>query len=91
VLETILVVAAVVNVVAFGAFGVDKWLARRNGRRIPEAWLLSLAFATGLGGAWLGMNVFRHKTRKTSFRVKMVLVSVFNLAWPLLYIEFRVG
>lgn len=84
----VLVAVAAVNVLTFVAFGIDKWKARRGRRRIPEAWLLGFAFATGLVGAWVGMSCFRHKTRKTSFLAKMVAVSVFNLAWLVVYLEW---
>jgi uncharacterized membrane protein YsdA (DUF1294 family) len=88
-LETVLIAVAAVNLATFAAFGLDKWRAQRDRRRIPEAWLLGLSFATGLFGGWLAMRVFRHKTRKTSFRVKMVLVSVLNLAWLLAWLWHR--
>ena len=51
-----------VNLVTFGAFGIDKWMARKGRRCIPEARLLLLAWATGMFGAWVGMSVFRHTT-----------------------------
>jgi uncharacterized membrane protein YsdA (DUF1294 family) len=69
------------NVAAFLAFGLDKRWASRGRRRIPETTLLGLAWATGLAGGWLGMIVFRHKTRKLGFQLKMVLVTVLNLLW----------
>ena len=85
-LELFLYCALVINVLAFFAFGLDKRRARLQRRRIPESTMIGLAFAAGLVGAWLGMKVFRHKTRKRSFQVKMVLVSVFNVAWiPLVW------
>jgi uncharacterized membrane protein YsdA (DUF1294 family) len=84
--EKILVAVLVVNVITFLAFGWDKWMARRGSWRTPEARLLLLAFATGLAGAWTGMRVFRHKTRKTSFRRRMIAVTILNPAWLLLYL-----
>jgi uncharacterized membrane protein YsdA (DUF1294 family) len=88
-LRAVLIAVAVVNAVTFLAFGLDKMLAKRDARRLPESWLLLLSFATGLVGGWLGMSVFRHKTRKTSFRVKMVAVSVLNVAWLLVWLGIR--
>ncbi len=79
--DLFLIVVAVMNVITFFAFGVDKRRARLGRSRIPESRLLGLTFATGLIGGWVGMSVFRHKTKKTSFQLKMVLCSVFNLAW----------
>ncbi len=75
-----------VNLVTFGLFGIDKWMARKGRRRIPEARLLLLAWATGMFGAWVGMSVFRHKTVKTSFCVKMMAVTLLNVNWLLLYL-----
>lgn len=76
-----LFVVIVMNIVTFFAFGIDKRRARLDMSRIPEARLIGLTFATGLVGGWAGMSVFRHKTKKTSFQLKMVGASVFNLAW----------
>jgi uncharacterized membrane protein YsdA (DUF1294 family) len=85
----ITVALVAVNVATFVAFGFDKWCARRGRRRISEARLLLLTFAGGILGGWIGMSLFRHKTRKTSFRVRMVLVSIANLAWGLAWLAMR--
>ena len=64
-----------INLVAFLAMGLDKVLARRQTRRIPEAWLFFWGGA-GVGvGAWLGMATFRHKTRKFSFKLQLALAT----------------
>jgi len=73
------------NVVTFLAFGIDKRRAATGRRRISEATLLGLAWATGLVGGWLAMLVFRHKTRKLEFKLKMVLVTALNLLWAVAY------
>ncbi len=60
-------VLLLLNVYAFGLYGVDKSRAKKDQWRIPEARLL---WAAGLGGsvsALLGMYVFHHKTRKRAF------------------------
>jgi uncharacterized membrane protein YsdA (DUF1294 family) len=72
---------AAINLVTFLAFGWDKRKARLRGWRTPEARLLLLSFLGGFVGGWLGMKLFRHKTVKTSFRAKMLLVSVVNPVW----------
>jgi uncharacterized membrane protein YsdA (DUF1294 family) len=61
------------SVVAGFAFGWDKWRAGRSGPRVSE-WTLVLFGALGgwLGGV-VGMNVFRHKTAKWSFKLKYAL------------------
>ena len=51
-----------VNLLTLLIFGLDKLLARRNRRRIPEATLLTLSVLAGSPGAMLGMCLFHHKT-----------------------------
>ncbi len=68
------------SVLTFLTFGWDKRAARRGGRRVSEARLLLLAALGGWPGAWIAASVFRHKTVKTSFRIRLVLVSLLNLA-----------
>ena len=61
-LHIALIYLAVINVVTFFMYGVDKWKAKRSKWRIPEATLLLLAVLGGSIGAWLGMKVWHHKT-----------------------------
>ncbi len=71
----------VVNLTTFGMWGFDKWQARRGGRRVAEKTLLLAALLGGFPGAWVGVRVFRHKSSKRSFRWKLALVTVLNVAW----------
>ena len=77
------------NALTFLAFGLDKWKAQSSRRRVSEAQLLLMSWGTGLFGGWIAMSVFRHKTQKTSFRVKMAVVTLVNLLWPVLYFALR--
>ncbi len=61
-----------VNAVALVIFGVDKLQSKKRGWRIPESRLLLTAFF-GPFGAYAGMLLFRHKTRK----IKFLLVPIF--------------
>jgi len=70
----------VANLVSFAMFGVDKQRARAGQRRISERALLLSAVVSGTIGAWVGMSVFRHKTAKRSFQVKMVAATVVDVA-----------
>ena len=71
---------AVINLVAFAAFGIDKLAAVSSARRISEANLLLLAFAGGSPGAYAGRHLFRHKTRKQPFSSELHRVVVLQLA-----------
>lgn len=69
-----------INLTAFLVFGFDKLRAKRGGRRVPERTLFLLAGLLGSVGAWLGMQVFRHKTRHTSFVVGVPAILAAQLA-----------
>lgn len=69
-----------INVAAFLIFGTDKLLAKGQKRRVPERTLFWLAGLGGSVGAWLGMQVFRHKTRHTSFVVGIPAILVLQMA-----------
>ena len=60
-----------VNAATAAHFAVDKHRARTGGQRVPEADLLGLAAAGGTPGAFLSIEVFRHKTKKQPFRSRL--------------------
>ena len=62
-LHIVLIYLAVINVVTFFMYVVDKWKARKSKWRIREIALLGLAVLGGSIGAWLGMKVWHHKTQ----------------------------
>ena len=68
------------NVVALLAMAYDKLRAVRGGRRVPERTLLLLALPLAAPGAWLGMWMFSHKVSKGSFKARMLLVTLLNVA-----------
>ncbi len=57
----------IMNLLAFLLYGIDKWSARHNLRRIPEKVLLGIAAIGGSLGAFASMRLLRHKTRKAKF------------------------
>mgnify|MGYP004444819009 CR=1 FL=1 len=78
-----IVYLVVINIIAFVAFGVDKYKAKKKMWRIPEKTLLGLALIGGALGAWCGMKFLRHKTQHNSFRI---LVPLFLIAWVVLIV-----
>ena len=84
---------AVINLITFLIFGLDKWKAKRKMRneavrRVPEKTLFLLAVLGGSLGALLGMQVFHHKTLHRSFRLGIPAILICQLAaavwalWP---------
>ncbi|UFH36245.1 DUF1294 domain-containing protein [Flavobacterium acetivorans] len=67
------------NLFTFLIIGYDKYLAKRNKRRIPEKTLLSLVFFGGTVGSGLGMLIFRHKTAKRSYLLKFFGIVIFQI------------
>lgn len=69
-----------INLLTFFVYGIDKWKAKRNKWRVPEATLLMLAALGGSVGALLGMFVFHHKTKHKKFLIGVPLILLGQLA-----------
>ena len=67
------------NVITFFMMGVDKFLARKDKRRISEATLLGCAFFLGGIGVCAGMYVWHHRTRKKKFIILVPLSIIINI------------
>ncbi|MFT0139549.1 DUF1294 domain-containing protein [Alcanivoracaceae bacterium MT1] len=70
---------ALMSVLSFSLYGLDKRASVRGGWRTPEARLHLVELLGGWPGALLAQRVFRHKTRKTSFQVVFYLAVAANL------------
>ena len=71
-----------INVVSLACFAVDKLLAVKKLRRIPEAVLLLLCALWGSLGGLLGMVLFRHKSngrRHPAFVIGVPVLLVIQL------------
>ena len=75
-MKIFLVFYAIMTVITFILYGADKAKAKKGKWRIPEKTLLLFSACFGGLGAFLGMKIFRHKTKHTSFKV---LVPVFMI------------
>lgn len=78
----LLVWLAVINLVTFAVYGIDKAKAKRGAWRIPEKTLFLLPLLGGSLGALLGMRVFHHKTKHWYFvwGVPLILLAQIALA-----------
>ncbi len=68
-----------INGLAFLLMGIDKYQAVHNGWRVAERYFALASLLGGLVGIYIGMQVFRHKTQKTSFQVKVLTAFVIFL------------
>ena len=75
----ILIYTAIMSLIAFAAFGIDKYKAKTNRWRISEKTLFLLALLGGGVGAYLGMKVFHHKTRHKQFAIGLPLIMIVQL------------
>ena len=78
-----------VNLVTFIYFYYDKSIAGRPVYRIPETVLLWLAFVGGSPAAGLAQSLFRHKTRKRTFRIAYFAILLAQIAAVLYGYEKR--
>lgn len=78
--ELLSIYLLIINAIAFCLMLIDKYKARKNLRRIPEATLISTALLGGSIGALIGMYTVRHKTRHIKFTVGIPLILLTQIA-----------
>ena len=72
-------VYVLMSIVLLVVMGVDKKRSKNHGRRVPENTLFTLALLGGAMGGILGMQLFRHKTKKMKFMVGFPILAL--LQW----------
>lgn len=73
-MKPLLVYLLIVNAVGFVLMLVDKYKAKKNLWRIPEATLMGVAIAGGSLGCLLGMQAVRHKTKHLKFSIGIPVI-----------------
>ena len=74
------------NLVTFILYAWDKFASSRKGWRVPESTLLLLSFLLGSFGAFLGMYLFRHKTKKLKFTILVPIMMALQVAFIIMYL-----
>lgn len=69
----------VFNIAGFVSMASDKKKAKKDQRRTPERTLLLIAAAGGSFGSFLGMNLFRHKTKHIKFVICVPLFLILHI------------
>lgn len=70
----------IINALGFILMLTDKYKARKNKWRIPEATLMIVAALGGSVGSLLGMYTIRHKTKHPKFTVGIPVILVLQVA-----------
>jgi len=83
----VLIYLALINVMTFFLYGIDKWKAKRSKWRIEESTLLWWAAFGGSIGALLGMKAWHHKTqhRKFTWGVPAILIAQIAFVGIIMY------
>lgn len=85
---TIIIIAYLfMNLLGLIMMKIDKTRAIRHKYRISEKNLWTIAFLGGAVGAALGMQLFRHKTKHTAFRLGFPALAVIELILFVFYCE----
>ena len=79
----------ILSIITLTIYGLDKWLALKDKRRISENKLHLLALLGGWPGAYVGQQTFRHKISKKSFRRIFWLTIFVNTFLIIAYLVVR--
>ena len=79
--QIVLILLGTMNLYAFIVYGLDKRYAKKKQWRIPEAHLILAAALFGALGAFLGMRLFRHKTKHKKFTITVPLFLILQIAF----------
>lgn len=68
-----------INIVSFFLYGLDKYKAKKGRWRISEATLLLMAVIGGSIGAWVGMQLWHHKTMHKKFKYGIPIIIILQV------------
>lgn len=74
-----LIYLLLVNAVSFVLMLLDKYKAKNNLWRIPEATLMGVALIGGSVGSLIGMYTVRHKTKHPKFTIGIPVILVVQI------------
>jgi uncharacterized membrane protein YsdA (DUF1294 family) len=77
---SLLAYIVILNLTGFIIMGNDKTRAKKQQYRIKESSLWKVAFLGGAVGSYIGMNMFRHKTKHNVFRFGLPVLAILELA-----------
>jgi uncharacterized membrane protein YsdA (DUF1294 family) len=78
-IKELVILIMVLQIVPFLIYGIDKLFARLGFFRIPEKTLLATTFIFGILGSIAAMKIFKHKTKKNSFRHNFAVIALLRI------------
>ncbi len=78
-MKPLLVYLLIINAASFVLMLADKYKAKKNLWRIPEATLIGVAVLGGSLGSLLGMYGIRHKTKHPKFSIGIPMILGFQV------------
>ena len=78
----------VINLFSLILYGLDKYKAKKNQWRISELTLIIFAFIAPFG-AFIGMQLFKHKTQKWKFKLLIPLFILLQIALLIYFFIYR--
>ena len=78
----------IINALGFVIMHADKQKARKDLWRIPETTLFAVAFLGGSLGCFMGMRLFRHKTKHLKFSLGLPLLLAVQIIALILMISY---
>lgn len=85
IMNKIIIGILLLNLITMIVYGVDKQKAIRGSWRVPEKTLIGLAVFGGSIGAFIGMHLFHHKTKKPKFYIGIPVILVLQAAVAVWY------
>ena len=83
-----LILLALINLVTFIIYGLDKRKAKKRKMRYSESFLIGLAVFGGSIGALVAVYTFRHKTKHKKFTIGLPLILIIETALLTIYFGF---
>ena len=85
-MKSFIIYFVIINMAAFFLYGIDKEKAKKNKWRTPEATLIFVALLGGSIGAYLGMKIFHHKTKKRKFSLGIPIIIISQIIFFVFFI-----
>lgn len=84
----IIAIYAVLNIITFALFGIDKSRRNNDGDRISENVMFLIAMFGGALGATIGMHAFNNKLHHKNFYLGMPALLLFHVVLTLVILSF---